>query len=148
MLGLSEPLGGGRQDATGREEAPTVIGSAERPPEPAGRVTFAEEGTDRALQLVPRPADSGSVLGGEPGGALVPVGGSELAVQFSEWSLSFKRENRAWQQEQERLRAEDKRAWEKQRNLDLEQQQQPEAQGSQERSPPGEPAEEICAEDL
>jgi hypothetical protein len=59
------------------------------------------------------------MLGGESGGALVPVGGSELAVQFSEWSLSFKQENRAWQQEQDRLRAEDKRAGERRRALDL-----------------------------
>ena len=96
-----------------------AINSVEGLPDPTRMVTFAAGGMDQALQPVPRRANSGPMLGGEPGDALVPVGGSELAVQFSEWSLSFKQENRAWQQEQERLRAEDKRAWEQRRDLDL-----------------------------
>ena len=119
MSGLSRQLGGDRQGALGQEQASMATNSVEGLPDCARMVTFAEGGMDQALQPVPHQVSAGQILGGEPGGALVPVGGSELAVQFSEWSLSFKRENRAWQQEQERLRAKDKRAGEQRRELDL-----------------------------
>ena len=119
MSGLLRQPGRDRQGALGQERTSMVTNSVKGLSDRARMVTFAEEGMGQALQPVPRQVSAGPALGGEPGDALVPIGGSELAVQFSEWSLSFKRENRAWQQEQERLRAEDKQAGERRRELDL-----------------------------